>query len=240
MTPSDEVTTDQAAAVFRRAAEIDLRSSGTHTGALDIAALEQAGVEAGLSRDAIRQALAEVRAGAIAPLPGGHAAAASRTVDLDADKVAFWVKDYMREQGFRVIRDLGDRAVWAPDRSLATKIRRAMDFNKRMVLRDVTHVVTTVVSIPGDERRSHVRFELDMNATRRAWYVLPITFGAMGAAGVAAAAALGTPLELIAAAPSAVALTGGAFAGARAGYRGSLRRALTAVELFLDRLEHRR
>lgn len=237
--PAEEVTSDQAAAVFRRAAELDQNGAVPARSNLDLAALEQAGLEAGLSRESIRQALAEVKAGAVAPQPTGHAAA-SRTVDMRADKVEHWVKDYMRQQGFRVVRDLGNRAVWAPDRSLATRVRRAMDFNKRMVLREVNQVTTTVVSIPGDERRSHVRFELDLGAARWAWRVLPITFGAMGIAGVAVVGALVAPGWELVVAPGAVAITGGAYAGARAGFRSSVRRSLNGVELFLDRLEHHR
>jgi hypothetical protein len=66
----DEISTDEAAAVFRRAAELDLRSSAAPGRALDLAALEQAGLEAGLSRDAIRQAVAEVKAGTLSQLRG--------------------------------------------------------------------------------------------------------------------------------------------------------------------------
>ena len=226
--------------VFRRAAELDQRGLTADGRVLDIAALEQAGAEAGLSREAIRQALAEVRAGTAAlPEQRPHATAA-RTVTGRADAVQSEVGRFMRHQGFRVIRDMGDRAVWAPDRSLAATVRRVSDINRRMVLRQVTRVTTVVVGIPGDNRRTHVRFELDLGHVRAGWYTMPAVLGGLSVAAVATLAALGIEPAAVLAAPGAAAVAGGAYAGARAGYRGSLRRSTTAVELFLDRMEHGR
>ena len=234
MPPNEEVSTDDAALVFRRAAEIDqVRLKGS---SLDISALEQAGLEAGLSRDAIRQALAEVRAGVSNEASG----VASRTIDMQSDKIDYWLRQYMHGQGFRPIRDRSERIVWARDTSLAASLRRSLDFGRKMVLREVGLINTVIVPLPGEGGRCHVRFELDMSRKKRGLYALPISAGAIGVAFVAAAAALGTVPEAIVAAPGAIALTGGAMAGSRAIYRGSLRRSLTGVEHFLDRLEQRR
>jgi hypothetical protein len=238
MTP-DELTGDQAAAVFRRAAELDQRRHTGDGSALDLAALEQAGLEAGLSRDAIRQAVAEIKAGTLEPL-ARRDAVVSRTLDIGEEALESEVERFMRHQNFRVLRRLDDCSMWVPDRSFAAAVRKVTDFNRRIVLREVTQVTTAVVGVPGNKGQAHVRFELDLGRVRWVWYTLPVVIGGLGVAGVGVAAALGTPLEVIAAAPGAVALTGGAYAGARVGYRGSLRRSVNGVERFLDRLQRGR
>ena len=230
----DDITSDEAAAVFRRAAELDLRRSATPGKALDLAAVEQAGLEAGLSRDAIRQALAEVKAGTLEPQQT-HAVV-TRTLSMTPDALEGAVKDFMREQNCRLVRRLEDRTIWLPDRSFWGGVRRTLDFSRKIVLREVGEVTTCVVGIPGEHHRAHVRFEIDMRRIKRGWNVLPTALGAAGIAGASVAAAL-EPAALIAIVPGASAVVGGAFAGARAGYRGSVRRNVTAVERFLDLLE---
>jgi hypothetical protein len=236
----DDVTADEAAAVFRRAAELDQRGATNGHRALDIAALEQAGLEAGLSRNAIRQALAEVKAGAVEPIrPRTHAVVA-RTLAMDPGDLEAAVDAFMRQQNCKVVRNLGDRVVWLPDRSMWGNIRRTLDFKRRIVLREVGEVTTCVVPIPGEEGRAHVRFEVDMARVRRGWNAIPAAVGVAGVGGaVALGFGIGLPVEAIAA-PAAAALTGGAVAGARAGYRGSVRRNVTVIERFLDLLEHGR
>jgi hypothetical protein len=236
MTP-DDVTSDEAAAVFRRAAELDQHKTHDPGMGLDLAALEQAGMEAGLSRASIRQALAEVRAGA--PAPGQPDAVVARTLNSNAPAVARELERFMHRQNFRVLRRLEDRTVWVPDRSLAAAIRKVTDWNRRIVLSEATRVTTCVVAVPSEDR-AHVRFEIDIGAVRWGWYAMPIAVGAAGAVGVAAAVVLGTAPEVLIAAPGAVALTGGAYAGARAGIKGSVRRNANGIERFLDHLEHGR
>lgn len=233
------MTTEQAAAVFRRAAEIDQRGNANGRSSLDLAALEQAGVEAGISRDAIHQALAEVRAGGVLPVVRRPDAVVARTLNMTAKELDHEVEHFMRRQRFRVLRRLDDRTIWVRDRSMGANIIRMVDFNQRIVLREVNQVTTCVVEVPS-ERRAHVRFDLDLTPVRRGWYSVPWVAGAVGAAGVSVAATLGTPLELIAAAPGAVALAGGAFAGARMGFRSSVRRSALGIERFLDLLQHGR
>ncbi|MBA3654492.1 MAG: hypothetical protein H0W70_09900, partial [Actinobacteria bacterium] len=181
----EEVTSDEAAAVFRRAAEID---QGRQTGdgrALDLAALEQAGIEAGLSRASIRQALAEVRAGALEPLVARPDAVVTRTLRASAAQVDRHVDRFMRQQKFRVVRRLGDRTVWEPDRSFGATVVKTLDINRRIVLREVSQLTTCVVAVPGEHQHAHMRFELDLARVRRGWYSMPVVLGGVGAAGVA-------------------------------------------------------
>jgi hypothetical protein len=232
----DDITSDEAAAVFRRAAELDQGGSTPGRG-LDLAALEQAGMEAGLSRNAIRQALAEVRAGA--PAPERPDAVVARTLKEPADAVDRAVDKFMAQQQFQVARRFEDRTIWEPRRGLGASLVKSLDFNRKIVLREVSRVTTCVVAVPG-EGRSHVRFELSLGGVRWGWYALPISTGVVAAAGVGVAVALGTAPEVLIAAPSALAVTGGAYAGARAGIRGSLRRSTGGIERFLDLLERGR
>ena len=231
---TDEITSDQAAAVFRRAAELDLRRSAPKGRELDLAALEQAGLEAGLSRDAIRQAVAEVKAGTLEPKR--QLVVVSRTLNIGESELEKAVAAFMRQQNCRLMRRLEDRVIWTPDRSFFGGVRRMTDFSRKIVLREVGEVTTCVVGIPGEPGRSHVRFEIDMARIRRGWNALPMALGAAGIAGASVAAAL-EPSALIAIVPGATAAVGGGFAGARAGYRSSVRRNATAVERFLDLLE---
>jgi hypothetical protein len=234
---TDDLTSDQAALVFRRAAELDARSQRGEPGTLDLAAIEQAGLEAGLSRDAIRQAVAEIRAGSVGDLAVRSDAVVARTVDMAADDLEDEVDRFMRRQKFRVLRRKGGCTIWEPDRGLVASISRSIDFNKRIVLRETLRPTTCVVPIPGDDGRSHVRFELDMRRARRGWYVLPVVLGALGATAVGAAAVVGTPIEVVLGAPAAAAAAGGGYAGARVGYRSGRDRTITAIEGFLDTLD---
>ena len=193
----EDITSDEAAAVFRRAAELDQRGSKQPGRGLDLAALEQAGVEAGLSAGSIRQALAEVRAGTLEPV-ARQDAVVSRT--LRGDRIEHEVERFMHRQRFRVARRLDDRTVWEADRSLAAGLAKAMDFNKRIVLREITQLTTCVVPVPGTDL-SHVRFELDMGRARWGWYSLPMVAGGLGVGAVVALAVAGIEPAAIAAAP---------------------------------------
>ena len=81
-----------------------------------------------------------------------------------------------------------------------------------------------------------MRFEVDLARVKRGWNVFPVVAGAAGVAGVTVAGVLAPGWELLAA-PGAVALASGAYAGARVGYRGSVRRNVTVIERFLDLLQ---
>ena len=207
-----------------------------------MAALEQAGIEAGLSRDAIRQALAEVRAETTVATEVAVRqpdAVVARTLSIEADILEDVVTRFMRRQKFRIVRHLGDRVIWAQDRSVGAQIVAPIDFNRQIVLKNVDEITTVVVGVPGDSRYAHVRFELDMAGVRRGWLSLPAVAGVVSVGGVVAAVALGTP-EALLATPGVVAVTGGAYAGARAGYKGAVARAATEVERFFDELQHGR
>jgi hypothetical protein len=233
---TDDVSSDEAAAVYRRAAEIDQGTSAVPGRGLDLAALEQAGVEAGLSRDAIRQALAEVKAGTLEPVARTDAVV---TRTLHGKHVDDEVEKFMRQQRFRVARRLGDRTVWEQDRSFSATVVKTLDFNRRIVLREITSLTTAVVPVPGTDK-SHVRFELNLGRVRWGWYSMPMAAGGLGLGAVVTLAVAGIEPGAIIAAPGALAVAGGAYAGARAGFRGSLRRSVNGIERFLDRLEHGR
>ncbi len=236
----DDLTSDEAAAVFRRAAELDLRHSSTPGRGLDFAALEQAGVEAGLSRDSIRQALAEIKAGALEQTVRQHDAVITRT--LRGSDLEHEIERFMRQQRLRVARRFGDRTVWEPETGLGASLAKSLDFNRRIVLREITQLTTCVVPVPGSPGLSHVRLELDLMRVRRGWYTIPIVTAVVSAGSVALLPVAGVDLlpAIAVGVPGAGVATGGAYVAARAGYRGSLRRSVNGIERFLDRLEHGR
>ncbi len=98
---------EEIAVVLRRAAELDRTQDKSDR--LDTAAVEAAAVEAGLSRPAVCQALAELRVGVIEPSPGagqrvllGPALLTVRRVvpgPLEAVKREMWA--YLSAQLFR-------------------------------------------------------------------------------------------------------------------------------------------
>ncbi|MDP9388202.1 MAG: hypothetical protein M3Q48_09920, partial [Actinomycetota bacterium] len=72
------LTADEAAAVLRRAVALDaglVAPAGADM--IEVGVLEQAATEAGVSPDAVRQAVAELRAGALVPVTGASAPATS-------------------------------------------------------------------------------------------------------------------------------------------------------------------
>ena len=221
----DDVTSDEAAAVFRRAAELDQRRTHTRAGRSTSPRSSRPGIEAGLSRDAIRQALAEVR-GRYARAPAASRRGRRPHADIDRPTRSTRAVDkFMREQQFR----------WCAGSRTARSGRRDAASARRCV---------AVARLQPQDRVARGRRGDDLR--RRACPASAVEPRALRARHSAACVGAGTrsrsrsapsassawpPLPCSAprprsslAAPGAVAVTGGAFAGARAGYRGSLRR----------------
>lgn len=186
----ERLTSEQAALVFRRAAELERGAAG-EDGVLDVAALEQAGREAGLSPDAVLQGIAELRAEG---LPGTPAAAeaigdvvATATVDRRLADVGRAVVDFLTAEFFVVDRDLGDRTVWVPEGGIEATVERRY---ARSRLLPVRRLVAAVVEVPTVPARTHVRLEAEVpgpSAARRAG--IPLGIGAVAGG----AAAIGEP-----------------------------------------------
>jgi len=242
----------EVALVLRRAAELDRRPPMVSPG-VELAAVEEAAVEVGLSRQAVRQAVAELRAGALASTPAAGGArrvlgpptlTVVRTVPGPASAVRSWLHDFLVGQLFCLRRDHEDHTRWEQRDDLAASVRRGLDVlrERRFVLGDVQRLDAVVVEEPGgDGARAVVRLQLDVRHARRAQTALVASAGVAGAAVVAGTVlgAGGLDPSLVLTAP----LGGGiAAAGHGAGrwlYRRQVEELKLAAEGVLDRLERR-
>jgi hypothetical protein len=241
LTPAD------VAAVLRRATELDAASElpRAFPEVVPAAVVVEAGVEAGISRQAVQRALAEL---AVAPLPGSvevlrpglpERLEVLRDVAGPARDVNGRIERYLRRQLFvrQRIYDNGSR--WAPRRGLFATMRRWIGTRSRHELRPVGAVDVRVADdVSGDDGRVLVRIDVDLGLLRRR----QVGAAAMGTTLVAAGSgwlvALNGPELLFVVVP----LGGGAIAGSIMGARMLARRAVTRVETALhglvDRIEH--
>jgi hypothetical protein len=234
---ADRLTDEQAALVFRRAAELEAAQGGPGGDELDVETIEAAGREAGLSPAAVREAVAEVRARGVDGSPGASVvltdAVASRTVDGSAGSVARAVFEVLDGEYLAPDRDLGERAVWVPERGIEATVERAIEGSD---LRPVRRLVAAVVPVPG-EPRTHVRFEADVagpSAGARAGVPL-----AAGVAGGAVAAGLVDPMAGLGVAAAGVVVAGLGWASVRSARRRARAQVTGALERFLDWLDRR-
>ncbi|HKH07063.1 MAG TPA: hypothetical protein VKA65_17985, partial [Acidimicrobiales bacterium] len=133
------LTRDEVARVLHRAAEIDAAADGLDSADhYDPAAIEQAAEEVGLSPASVRQAVAELRVGALPPeVPtGGRSTRAvgsrlvtqQRLVAQSPEAVGAIVDRFLRSQMFELRRRSGDRSVFRPRSDLVASLRRGLDF----------------------------------------------------------------------------------------------------------------
>jgi hypothetical protein len=242
------LTQDEIALVLHRAAELD-REQETTTD-LDVATVEAAAVEAGLSRASVCQALAELRVGALAEpdrrrLPDGLLGparlAVRRLVPGPVEAVERELHGFLRSQLFERRRHLGDRTVWDRREGMLPTFRRRLDLNGRLLLNGVRRLEVAVAPEPDTEGgRVMVSLVADVGEQRAAsaWY---LGGGGAAGAGAVAGAALVPGLDLLVLASLPVA-AGATWAGhwlGRYHYRREVGRIETALAGVLDRLEHR-
>ncbi|MFP5376146.1 MAG: hypothetical protein ACLGIO_05105 [Acidimicrobiia bacterium] len=250
----DRLTDEETALVLRRAAELE-QHRPDDAGGLDPATLEEAAVEVGLSRRSVRRALAELRAGALAPGPGTRRSpaarlfgpgtlAVSRRLAGAAPAVEAAVHAYLERQLFRVVRNVGGRSAWVQRDDLAAAVRRGIDrrVQKRLCLEDVAGVEVAVVDDPADDGdHCLVHLLLDVGPVRRASAALAVGGGAIGAAAVGGSLVLAGLDPVTAAAVPAGAAA--ALAGHRLGaahHRRHRQAVETALHGMLDGLERTR
>ena len=254
--PADRRPLDRAAVerVLARATELQIampESGGllTEEQIVDLAR------EVGLAPEAVRQALAEERTRAVAPVESGmtarlfgpRVATTQRTVRGTPAQVMGLLDGWMqRDECLRPKRRFSDRSTWEPRNDFFSNLRRGLKLGgHHYALTRAQEVAATVV--PVDEGRVLVRLDADLGGSRRA---RAQAGGAAAATGVAVGGALAglaamvvvpgaTELIAVAAAAAAPALAGlgGAWAVAR-GHAAVVARTQLALEQLLDRLEH--
>ena len=243
-----ELSQDEVALVLRRAAELDRDASYAPTSGLDLAALEQVAMEAGISLPSVRRAVAELRAGALDRAPvrrrawlGPATLTLCRTIPGPASAVEQELHRFLVRELFELRRDFGDRTWWVPRRGLDARVRRTIDrgVQRRLILRDVQHVEVSVVDEPGfDDDRVLVRLEIDVRAQRRAQGKVKCAAAALGGGLAALTASLAgiEPLLLVTTAAGAGIVVGGHRVGTSL-YRNRVGEIESGVAGILDRLE---
>jgi hypothetical protein len=158
--PSDKLSRKQVDFVLRRAAEIDTTPEeaedagdrGNET-ALSLQEVMRLGEEAGLHRDAIAQALTEMKrgaavepeAGALTRTLGASQIVVSRVVPGPVESVRRAVDRFLRDQLMTVRRHHGDRIEWERAQGIWPGLVRSLDFSKRYAFGLVTRVETIIV-----------------------------------------------------------------------------------------------
>jgi hypothetical protein len=247
----DRLDEEQIALVIRRATELDGDSLTSQPG-LDLVLLEEAAVEAGLSRESVRRAVAELRAGALTGDSGPPARRArlgpttltiARCVPGPAGEVDDILRRFLAKEQFHLRRDFGTTSTWTRRQDVSARVKIQVDrsVHRRLVLPDVERVELAVVDEPGERGMVMVKLAVDLRPLRRAHRV---AVGKGVGAGVAVAgvgaALFGMP-EAMVVVPAAAA--SGAALGHRSGvgrYRSRLDDVESRLEGFLDTVERRR
>ena len=246
----DRLDEDQIALVIRRASELDGQSPSGEPG-LDLVLLEEAAVEAGLSRESVRRAVAELRAGTLTPAGderrrnrlGPTVVTVGRCVPGPPAAVDDILRRFLRHEQFQLRRDFGSSSSWIRRQDVPARVRVSLDkgIHRRLLLREAEQVEIAVVEEPGDRGMVMVKLAVDVRPLRRAHRLAVGRGTGLGvAAGALGTALLGLP-EALLVVPAAAA--SGAGAGHLIGsnrYRSTVEELETALEGFLDTVERRK
>lgn len=264
--PAGKLTRSQVEDVLRRAAQLeaerlgrgpadgngdDREEDGSEAG-LGEMDLFRLGVEAGLSEDALRDALVEQRSGGLAQRQsagfdralgalGDRQLVVSRVVPGPAPPIARAVERFLRAQLMTVRRHHGERIEWQRARGLWPGLVRSLAFARQFAFGPVSRVETRVVA-RGDAE-TQVSFRIDLAEWRRDRMLRALgraatAFGVFGLGGAWLFTGFGLPdvLALL----SGGGLAGGLVALERRRFRESREEVAVAPEKFLDLLVLRR
>jgi hypothetical protein len=236
------LTPDEAAAVLRRAAELDA-ADDERDGGLDTAAVVRLGSDLGLREDAVRTALAEHRR------RGATAADASPVVlGLDAEvlverhltarpeAVQAHVGSWLQAQLMQRQRSLAGVTTWRPRRGMAADLRRGLDLMRTLELKGVGSVR---VATQPDGTGSRVAVGVSLTGARSELLGLAVALPAGAVGAVAVVAGLVAGPEALLGLPLAGAAGGAGWLGARAALTSRRRQVAEAVEVALDELAER-
>jgi hypothetical protein len=241
MALAERVTPEQAAVVFRRAAELQTSGvTGEVAAVLDETALEEIGREVGLSPASIQAALAELRSDVVlsAPAPTWGTVVRSRTVHADRSAVLNVLDDQARQNLLVIAHRAGDTTVWSPHPGPAAALVRGLRGRRRYPLLALKELRATVSDTDTSLVRvcleGSLRFPLtSLSARSQTISVLGIGTGAFLAFGVDG---LGHTDWALDATGALIALCGTAV-GLRA-YRRAIATAENALARVLDRVTY--
>jgi hypothetical protein len=148
----ERLSQDEIALVLRRAAELDVEPVGGPE-PLTVEAVEAAAAEVGLPAVAVRQAVAELRAGLLtdeaSAAPSPHAVVEAAVVPLDPAVAADVVGRWLGAQTFHRYRGRDGVEVWRIREDWVANVQRRFDWAASMRLKDVREVVVRTVAVEG-------------------------------------------------------------------------------------------
>jgi hypothetical protein len=237
----ERLSPEEAAQVFRRAAELETAGMHGDSGALlDPDTLEAIGREVGLSSAAIHAALLELRSGGLREADREFDMVSSRVVPGPASDVRLSVDELARGNLLTMRLSRGDTTAWTRQQGVGRAVLRRLGGRARYPLGAVRELRATVTDHPS--RAGLVRVCLEARLAYP-WQFLPLRTQALVGAGVGGGAvAVAWGLQHLGGTSglSAVAFVVplSAFGiGART-YRKAVVCAEAALQVFLDRLEH--
>lgn len=226
---------DAAAAVFRRAAELERHGP---PGGLDERAVLEAGSEVGYSPEVMRRAIAEYRAGLLGDggrtLVGPHAARAARELPCTPAVAAERTSRVFARRRYRRLRDTEGLQVWVPGTGVLDSVREVFD---KAWIRGVQRIEVRIV---GTGRGTEVILVAERQGLRRGLLAARLSGAAVGGGGAAACAlaavVTGEPAALLGI-PALGAAGGAAWVGTGAAYRQRLDAVREALEGLIDEVE---
>ena len=235
------LTPEEAAAVVRRAAELDTPSLAEHDG-LDESVVRAAALEVGLSERAVEQAVGEWRAGVLVPLPALPAdrraglprwVAVETRMDLPVEVVDQRLQDWLRGQWFERLRTRGAESEWSPRSGLVASARRAVDVDRRLRLSGVGRVRMCVAPAAAGTR---VRLVADLGDMGAGLLVALVAAPAVVFAAVVPVGLAVVGPDALLALPAGAAVSGLGWLGARSALDRRRIVVLTELERALDHL----
>jgi hypothetical protein len=204
------LSTDEVALVLHRAAELEAETTGTDPDqGFEASVIVDAAEEVGLSPYAVRQALAELRAGALPVLPetqgyvarlvGPSTVTESRVVACPPRQVLATADDFFRRRSFDLRRRQGLWMVYRERQDLWRYLRRVTDTLEGTRTLAGVETVTVTVS-PMAEGECMVRVAAALQASRRGVVTMGTGYGLVAVTGLAAVAT-GEPTALLIGAP---------------------------------------
>lgn len=154
----DRLGPDEVARVLRRAAELDLAAGGPTDEGLPVASLEAAAAEVGLPAAAVRQAVAELRAGMLDEprRPPRGLIVEAGVVPHTPEQAVAMVGSWLESQAFTYHRLRDGAHVWRPRQDLVGKLQRAFDWFSPVRIKEVEEVAVRAVAV---EEGTLVRLE---------------------------------------------------------------------------------
>jgi hypothetical protein len=230
---------DDLALVVKRATELHVAAGEPAEASLDEATAMEVLREAGLSEKAASQALSEWRGGRLShglelpnPVPRSAlepTAAIARRLPIAPDRLSDVFDAALRKQFFTRGRRSGLGGDWIPRQGLWADLRRGLDLNGSLLLKDVSRLRLEV--LPDSPGHSRVKVIADISSYRN------LLIG--GLVAVPAVVAIGLGIGGIAEASLELGLIGTPLAGvvAGGGYRGSIHLLETRREQTREKLD---